>query len=158
MRAYSVYIETSVVSYLTAKLSHNLIVASHQKITHDWWDNELPKLEPFISPIVIEEASKGDPSAADLRLHRMKTFQILETTKEAHDLASRYFGKINLPEKARADAYHISVATVHGMDFLVSWNCKHIVNAHIRLAVEEVNADYGYRTPIICTPEELTEA
>lgn len=158
MTQQSVYIETSVISYLTARPSRNITDLSRQQITCEWWENILPHFDPFVSPIVLEEASKGDPSAAALRLERISQFQVLEITKAVRTLAESYFSRIHLPEKARADAYHLATATFHGMDFLISWNCKHIVNAHIRRMLEELNADQGIRTPIICTPEELTEA
>jgi predicted nucleic acid-binding protein len=153
----SAYVETSVVSYLTARPSRDLIAAAHQQITRDWWEKTLPQYDVFISSLVLEEASKGDKNAAQLRLDQIMHFPMLEIVKEVHDLADLYFSQIQLPEKARADAYHIALATWHGIDFMVSWNCTHIVNGEIKFILEEVNAKQGIRTPIICTPEELME-
>ena len=153
----TVSIETSVISYLTAKPSRDLIVAAHQQITLDWWDIALPHYEAFVSPIVLEEVSKGDSLASQLRLDKISSFPILGVLPEIHDLADIYFSEIEIPEKARADSYHLALAAWHGIDFLVSWNCIHIVNGRVRMVLEEINSRHGIRTPIICTPEELME-
>jgi len=153
----TVYIETSVISYLTAKPSRDLVIAAHQQITLEWWETAMPNYEVFISPIVLDEASKGDLKAAGLRLEKISTLPLLEVVREVHDLAESYFTRIEIPEKARADAYHIALAAWHGIDYLVSWNCTHIANGRIRMVVEEINSERGIRTPVICTPEELME-
>lgn len=152
-----VYIETSVISYLTAKPSRDLIVAAHQQITNEWWEYALPNYDAFISPIVIEEISRGDVNAVQLRIDKTLTFPILEILPEVKSLAETYFTALTIPEKARADAYHLATASWHGIDFIVSWNCTHIVNGRIKMLIEEINARQGIRTPIICTPEELME-
>jgi len=157
MQKQSVYIETTVVSYLTARTSRDLIVVAHQQVTVEWWENELPKLKPFISPIVIEEISRGDESASKLRLEKIAKFPVLEITDEVRELAELYFEKIPIPDKARGDAFHLALATCHGMDFLVSWNFSHILSARVRTVIQEINTIRGISTPIICTPEELME-
>ncbi len=113
--------------------------------------------KPYVSPIVIEEASRGDKRAARLRLERISSFPVLEITTEVRDLAELYFKKTPLPDKARGDAYHLAVATCHGVDFLVSWNFTHILNARVRAIIQNINTIRGIETPIICTPEELME-
>jgi hypothetical protein len=153
----TVYIETSIISYLTARYSRDLVIAAHQQITRDWWEAALPKCEAFVSPIVIEEISRGDAQAAQLRLDYIAAFSVLEISMEVKDLADAYFNAVQIPEKARADTYHLALTAWHGLDFIISWNCKHIVNGRIKMIVEEINADFGIRTPIICTPEELLE-
>jgi predicted nucleic acid-binding protein len=132
MEKQSVYIETTVISYLTARPSRDLVVAAHQQVTAEWWGNSLPLLDPFVSPLVIEEVSKGDETAAKLRLEKIAEFPILEITDEVRELAELYFERIPIPGKARGDAYHLAVATYHGMDFLVSWNFTHILSARVR--------------------------
>lgn len=154
----TVYIETTVISYRMAKSSRDLIIAAHQQITHEWWDIALPRFDAFISPIVLEEISKGDADAAKLRLDSVSSFQLLEVLSEVRDLADSYFSAIEIPEKARADSYHLAVAAWHGMDFLISWNCSHIVSGRVKRIVEEINSAKRIRTPIVCTPEELMEA
>lgn len=152
-----VYIETSVVSYLTSRPSRDLIIAAHQQITRDWWETALPKFDPYISPIVIEEASRGDSNAAQLRLEKISSFPVLEVLPEVKNLAETYFLETKIPEKARADSYHLAFAAWHGIDYVISWNCTHIVNGRIIMVLEDINIRYGIRTPIICTPEELME-
>ena len=133
------------------------LIAAHQQITHEWWDMALPHFEAFISPIVLEEISRGDIQAAKLRLERVSSFPLLEVLPEVRNLAESYFSAIDIPEKARADSYHLGLAAWHGMDFLVSWNCIHIVSGRVKKIIEEINSTYGIRTPIVCTPEELME-
>jgi len=154
----SVYIETSVVSYFTARPSRDLVVAAHQQLTREWWESALPRLAPFSSAVVLEEAGRGDPQAARERLRVLANLPLLEVLPEVRDLADHYFSVLDIPEQARADAYHLAIATWHGMDYLVSWNCAHIVAARVRRVVHEINADRGIQTPVICTPEELMEA
>ena len=153
----SVYIETSVIGYLTSKPSRDLIVAAHQQITGDWRENALRHYNAYISSIVLEEISRGDINVAQLRLEKVSSFPVLEVLPEIRILADTYFSALDIPEKARADSYHLAIASWHGMDFLVSWNCTHIVNGRIKMMIEEINARQGIRTPIICTPEELME-
>jgi len=124
----------------------------------EWWGNGLPSFEAFISPLVIEEASRGDETAARLRLEKIAGFSILEVNEEVRRLADLYFESIQIAEKARGDAYHLAVAAYHGMDFLVSWNFGHILNPRVKAAVQQINAVQGISTPLICTPEELMEA
>jgi predicted nucleic acid-binding protein len=153
----TVYIETSVISYWTARPSRDLLVAAHQQVTHEWWEHALPQCDPFISPVVLEEIAHGDPDAAQRRQQSIAGFPVLEVVPEVHALAAAYFAAIPLPDKAQADAYHLALAAWHGLDYLVSWNCTHIVSGRVRMIIEEVNAEFGIRTPIICTPEELME-
>ena len=153
----TVYIETTVISYLTAKPSRDLIIAAHQQITHDWWDLALPHFDVFVSPIVLEEISRGDAQAAKPRLETVSSFPVLEVLSEIRNLAESYFAAIEIPEKARADSYHLALAAWHGMDFMVSWNCTHIVSGRVKKIIEKINYEYGIRTPIVCTPEELME-
>ncbi|MEK7307603.1 MAG: type II toxin-antitoxin system VapC family toxin [Nitrospirota bacterium] len=153
----TVYIETSVISYLTAKPSRDLIVVAHQQITIDWWETALPHYDAFISPIVLDEISRGDINAVQARLEKVSVFPVLEVLPETRNLADTYFSELDIPEKARSDSYHLAIAAWHGIDFLVSWNCTHIVNGRIKMLIEEINAKQGIRTPIICTPEELME-
>ena len=154
----TVYIETTVISYRMARPSRDLIIAAHQQITHDWWEMALPQFNAFISPIVLDEISRGDADAAKLRLDSVASFQLLEVLPEVRSLADSYFSAIEIPEKARADSYHLAVAAWHGMDFLVSWNCTHIVSGRVKRIIEEINSANGIRTPIVYTPEELMEA
>ena len=151
------YIETTVVSYLTAKPTRDLLVAGHQTITVEWWENDLPKFRPVISSVVLDEISAGDPDATARRLSTVRGMELLAITEEVRDLAARYYEAIRLPETARADALHLALATSHGTDYMITWNCKHIASGRTRMFVQKVNDSLGIATPVICTPEELLE-
>lgn len=153
----SVYVETSVISYYTASPSRDLIIAAHQQITQEWWKMALNKYEVFISPVVLEEIARGDQNAAENRLKVIQNFSVLDVVPQVKDLAEEYFLAIGIPEKAKADAYHLAVAAWHGMDFVSSWNCKHIASGRVKSIVYDINSLRSIKTPFICTPEELME-
>ena len=154
----TVYIETSVVSYLTARPSRDLVVAAHQQITRDWWDHVLfDKYEPCISLAVVDEAGRGDSVAAQLRLSALAGIKQLALTDEVKALAVVYCGVLDLPVSAELDAVHLAVSVIHGVDYLASWNCRHIANGHVIKSVQLENLKRGLVTPVICTPEELVE-
>jgi len=154
----SVYIETSVVSYLTARPSRDFLVLAHQRMTSDWWTNRLPQFSPDISHLVVDEASAGDPSAAELRLQALVAILRLRFTEEAKHLAALILEMKLVPRKAPADDLHIAIATSHGLDYLLTWNCKHIANAEKRTALVELIEPNQVACPVICTPEELMGA
>jgi len=151
----SLYVETSVISYYTARVSRDLVVAGHQQITQDWWKNDLPRFDSFISGLVISEMRRGDPAAVQARIAAALGFGILDVAPDAQELAQAYFEALNLPASARPDALHLAVASLSGMEYLVSWNCRHIVSGRVRKVVQEINERRGVESPIICTPEEL---
>lgn len=150
-----VYIETTVVSYLTARRSRDLIVAAHQEITQEWWQRRRGEFELYCSQLVIQEASGGHKEAAQRRLQVLQPFSILEINDVAKELARHVAKAAAIPRKATEDALHIALATVHGMDYLLTWNCKHIANAEIQRSVTLICHLRGYEPPVICTPEEL---
>jgi hypothetical protein len=148
------YIETSIVSYLTARQSRDLVVAAHQQVTHEWWASRR-NFELFASPFVVDEASAGDESAATSRLAVLAEAALLEITEDVITLAEKLIAGGGLPAQARVDALHISMAAVHGMNYLLTWNCKHIANATLRGKIEELCREAGVEPPAICTPLEL---
>ena len=150
-----VYIETSVISYLTARPSRDLVTAAHQQLTTDWWEDRRADFALYISQLVVREASAGDEDAAKRRLDVIEQIPLLELNEEALSLARTLVEDGPLPAKASEDALHIAVATAHGMDFILTWNCKHIANAEMRNLIAEVCHSQGYEPPITCTPEEL---
>ena len=154
----TLYIETSVVGYYTSRLTRDLIVAAHQQITREWWKTSLPRYAAFVSVLVMEEISRGNVEEAKKRIGSVSGLPLLIVTPEVEKLADRYFQRLQIPEKARPDSYHLALATFHGMDYLVTWNCAHIANARLKRVMEEINVELGIRTPTICTPEELMEA
>ena len=150
-----VYLETTIPSYLTAWLSRDLVMAGHQQTTREWWDARREDFELFVSQFVIDEASAGDAEAAKRRLEMLADVPLLDPGANVHTLASELMKRVPLPPKAAADALHIAIATIHGMDYLLTWNCTHIANAALRSGIESVCRENGYEPPVICTPEEL---
>ena len=151
----SVYVETSVISYLTARPSRDLLAAAHQQVTREWWDNHRSRFDIYISPLVIEESKRGNQEAAANRIAAIDGLQILEVVEEAYALASALIMEGVIPPSAQDDAAHIALAAVHEMDYLLTWNCRHIDNAETKPFVRSLCAIKGYTCPEICTPEEL---
>jgi hypothetical protein len=151
-----VYLETTVISYLTAAPSRDIVQAAHQQITREWWERRRD-FDLFVSQAVILEAGLGDPSAAARRLAGVEGVAVLEVTEDATTLAGAFLEQHALPPKAALDALHIAVAVVMGMDYVLTWNCTHIANAAIRPKIEDACRKLGYEPPVICTPEELME-
>ena len=149
------YLETTVPSYLVARASTDILIAGHQHVTRAWWEYHLHDYEIFISELVIEEAARGDPEAAKRRCVAVDGFHLLQVTDLAVNLAGVYLHELPLPAKAEADALHLALATIHEMDYLLTWNCRHIARGSVKRALPAVNAARGYGTPTICTPEEL---
>ncbi len=157
MEKPGIYVETSIVSYLVARPSRDLIVAAHQQITVEWWRNQRQEYDLFISQIVIDEARAGDREMAAKRMAAIENLSLLEINESVTHLADALLKSRAIPENAAADALHISAACVGGVDYVLTWNCKHIANAKMRSAIEKTCRSAGYATPIICTPEELED-
>lgn len=151
----SVYVETTVISYLTNRLSRDLVVAGHQQFTQDWWLSARQAYELYVSAAVVREISQGNEEAAFRRQQILKDVTILEAGEEVRELASSYVEQQIIPQKAFEDAVHLAVAVLTGIDYLVSWNCKHIVNPVIKGKIKDFNDSLGLKTPYICTPLEL---
>jgi hypothetical protein len=151
----NLYIETSIPSYLTAEPSRDFIATANQEITRAWWNNRRSNYELYVSEFVLQEAQKGNPESAKRRLDSIKDVALLQTTVQVIELADAFLKKGSLPETASVDALHISIATIHRMDFLLTWNCTHIANAHIQKRLRKMVEQGGYELPIICTPNEL---
>lgn len=152
-----VYIETSVISYLTARPSNDFRAMSNQNVTLEWWELERPKFELVISEFVIAEASLGHPEAAQRRLAALLGLVELQATQAVKALGRELITRNALPSVAEIDALHVAIAAVNGIEYLLTWNCTHIANAHTRPKIEATCRALGYEPPIICTPQELTE-
>lgn len=150
------YIETTIVSYLTSRPTRDLVRAAEQEITREWWDGR-HRFDLYISQLILDEAAAGDADAAQRRLTALREVSILDTTEEAIALGRYLLDAGGLPPKAGADALHIAVAAVHGLDYLLSWNCTHIANARMRGKIEGLCRGAGYNPPMLCTPRELME-
>lgn len=152
-----VYIETSIASYLTARPSNDIRAAANQNTTIEWWETRRTCFDLFISEFVVAEAALGHMEAASRRMVAIEGIPELEVTEEVRVLGKAFITEGPIPPKAEIDAYHIAVAAVHGIEYLLTWNCTHIANAAIRSKVEFVCREHGYEPPIICTPQELME-
>jgi len=150
------YLETSIVSYLTARPSHDLIRAAHQQVTRDWWETR-SSFDLYISQFVLDEAKAGDAEAAERRLSVLREPLLLEATPETGRLAREILDRGGMPNKAYVDAVHVALAAVHGLDYLLTWNCTHIANATMRGRIEAICRAAGFEPPVICTPVELVK-
>ena len=149
-----VYVETSVISYLTALPSRDLVVAAHQQVTAEWWQGR-ERFQLLVSDAVLEEIARGDVAAAARRRAAVQGIDILSAGPAAEALAQEFIRAAAMPVKAAIDAVHVAIAATHGADFLVTWNCAHIANASVREKIEAVCRAAGFRPPVICTPLDL---
>lgn len=150
-----VYVETSVISYLASYPSRDLIVAANQQLTHVWWQTCRTEFDLYISQLVTREAGAGDKNAAQQRLALLADLPLLALDEMAFQLAERLIQAGALPTSSKEDALHIAIAATNGIDYLVTWNFKHIANAVMRAKVEYLCREADYEPPTICTPQEL---
>ena len=157
MKKPRVYVETSVVSYLTARPARDIVIAARQHSTREWWAVAAQRFELVISDLVLQEAAGGDPAAACARLDALASFVRLDATAAAQELTERLVETGALPERAAPDAAHIAVAAANGIDYLVTWNFAHIANAMAKRRIEIACRHAGFECPVICSPDELME-
>lgn len=150
----TVYIETSVVSYLTAHPSRSVVLSAHQTLTLAWW-RQRGAFDLRVSQLVLDEAADGNAAMAARRVKALAGIPILPLTAPATSVAADLVVAGALPRKAVVDAFHIGIAAAHHIDFLLTWNCRHLANAAMRGTIERVCRDAGLVAPAICTPEEL---
>ena len=156
MAKANVYLETTIVSYLVASPTTDVIQAGHQEATRNWWTGR-HRFELFVSRAVLTEAGRGNPEAAARRLEALRDIPNLEFGRDVAALSRELIRSGTLPVKARLDAAHVAVAAVNGIDFLLTWNLRHLANAALRGKIEQTCREAGFAPPIICTPEELME-
>ena len=153
----SLYIETTIIGHLTSRPSGLVLTAAIQQTTHEWWDNHRHRYELFVSRFVVDECAAGDPEAGADRLNLIDEISQLDVSEPVFDLADSLLSSVPLPENAQIDALHVAVAAVNGVQYLLTWNCRHIANATLRPKIEAVCRESGYEPPTICTPQELLE-
>ena len=151
----TVYIETSILGYLTASSTDNLILAANMKVTQDWWNICRSSFILYASEIVEDEAARGDPEIASQRLNLLQSLMLLDLPEAALELAQEFLQQSNLPLQASSDALHMALATVYGLNYMLTWSCKHMANAQIQRQLSQISSELGYQLPIICTPYEL---
>ena len=154
----SIYLESSVVSYLAVRPSRDLVVAGNQQVTRDWWETRGGECEVFVSDVVVTECAAGDPTAASEREVFLTDLPVLATTEEAEALADVLLSAMALPQRVALDALHIGVAAVNGIDILLTWNCAHIANPFMQPQITAACVEFGVIPPTICTPLQLVEA
>jgi predicted nucleic acid-binding protein len=153
--ASAAYLETSVISYYTARPSRDIVTAARQTLTQEWWEDARQRFELYVSVLVVEEAKAGGAEAAQRRLAAISGLPILEINDAAERLGKSLMEEGAVPFSSAEDALHISLAAVHGMDFLLTWNFRHINNAEMKARIRTVVELVGYECPVICSPEEL---
>ena len=151
----TVYIETSILGYLTASSTDNLILAANMKVTQDWWNICRSSFILYASEIVEDEAARGDPEIASQRLNLLQSLMLLDLPEAAVELAQEFLQQCNLPPQASSDALHVALATVYSLNYMLTWSCKHMANAQIQRQLSQISSELGYQLPIICTPYEL---
>jgi predicted nucleic acid-binding protein len=151
------YLETTIISYIAARRSRDVIAIAHQDITRTWWESYRNRFDIFVSEIVVQEAGAGNPEAAARRLNLLADISLLEIGPLEKRLAEALVTDGPIPASYAVDALHIAVAAAHGMDYLLTWNCTHIANAAMRKQVERVCRSHSFEPPVICTPAELME-
>ena len=154
----SIYLESSVMSYLAARLSRDLVVAGNQQVTRDWWETYRGEYELFVSDVVVAECAAGGLVAASERGVFLAGLPVLTTTEEAEALADALLSAMALPQKAALDALHIGLAAANGIEVLLTWNCAHIANPFMLPHINAACVEFGVIPPTICTPLQLIEA
>ena len=149
------YIETTVVGHLAGRLHPDPLIAARQSLTRRWWPRASAQYRLVVSQLVRDECSGGDPAAARERLEVIEALETLEINSAVRDLVNRLIAARAIPASEPRDAYHVAIAAVHGVEYLVTWNFKHIANATMRGRIEAVCRDAGFEPPVICTPDEL---
>jgi predicted nucleic acid-binding protein len=152
----TVYLETTIVGHLAGRMHRDSLVSARQQVTRDWWRGDAARYSLYISQLVIDECSAGDTTAAAERLEVVKDLDLLAASGQVDDLAYALVARHAIPASEPRDAFHIAIAAVNGINYLLTWNFRHIANASLRSGIEQVCRDAGYEPPIICTPDELT--
>ena len=150
-----IYLESTIPSYVVARPARDLLQAARQQLTRDWWDLKRDAHELFTSQIVLDEIGAGEPAMARQRLVLTAGITLLNLRDDIAALAEQILRSSLLPSTADRDAAHIALATVHQMDILLTWNCRHIANAAIQARLRRLVEADGFMLPVICTPEEL---
>jgi predicted nucleic acid-binding protein len=153
----TLYLETTVPSYYTARPSRDLLSSLRQQVTRLWWAEELPRFEVYVSTIVLEETRRGDQAQVQERMEVLSRFTVLRQTPEVERLAQRYQQELGLSPRAYGDAVHLAFGCAYQMEYLVTWNLAHLANETVRRHLLTINVSEGIHTPFICTPEELVD-
>ena len=152
---HSIFIETTIPSYYVSRPSRNLLQFARQELTREWWDARRHEFDLFTSQLVLDEASEGESAKASERLELLSGLELLDITEEVEALAANLIRSGIVPSVAARDAFHLAAAGVHRMNFLLTWNCKHIANPFIADRLQSCFSSMGIHLPNICTPEQF---
>ncbi len=150
-----VYIETCVVSYLSGRLSRDVVIVGRQEITREIWPLLTERFDCYVSALVREEIERGDPEAAGSRLAVLAGMMALAISDEARDLAKAMIQNGLMPSRFAEDALHIAIAAMNGMDYVLTWNFRHLNNVQMKVQIANFLEDYGFEPPVVCSPDEL---
>lgn len=150
-----IYLESTIPSYLVARPARDLLQAARQQLTRDWWDLKRGQHELFTSQVVLDEVAAGESVMARRRLKLLDAVPLLELSSSANRLGREILKSGLLPVSADGDAAHIALATVHRMEVLLTWNCRHIANVAIQQWLRRLVESRGFHLPALATPEEF---
>ena len=151
-----VYVESSVIGYLTAKPPRDMRRRVRQDITIEWWEQR-EKWSLFLSSVVLEEIAAGDSFAAEKRLAAVQGLPVLPDHPRAKALVDALIAGTAIPAKAHADAAHLALAALHGMEYLATWNQTHLDNPDLRNKIAEIVKSHDLSLTLVLTPERLLE-
>ena len=154
----SVYLETTIPSYLAAHPSRDLVIAAHQQITHEWWRTAPERFDLYVSEAVLDEIQAGDPDAVARRLEMVERLPVLAFSDDVASLVQAYDQRLGFVGRARTDLLHIAFSVAYEIDYLVTWNCRHLAKGETIRRLADANVELGRFTPVIVTPEELLES
>ena len=152
---HSIFIETTIPSYYVARPSRDLLQLARQELTREWWDYQRHHFDQRTSQVVLDEAALGEPVKASERLQLLAGIPLLDINERIQTLAFELVARGVLPPIAGRDASHLATAGVHAMDFLLTWNFKHIANPFIFERLQSCFSEFGIHLPVICTPEHF---
>jgi hypothetical protein len=150
-----VYVETTVVGHVVGRLHPDTMVAARQQVTREWWATARQRYNVVLSQLTVDECGDGDPGAASERLNAIRDLPLLDETKEAEALASMLIARLAVPASQPRDPLHIATAAVHGVQFIATWNFRHLLNPYLQNKIADTCREAGYNSPVICTPEQL---
>jgi hypothetical protein len=150
-----VYVETTVVGHIAGRLHSDPAIAARQQVTRAWWATAPNRYQIVLSQLTLDECGDGDPDAALERLDVIRDLPLLDETIEAESLANLLIARLAVPVSQPRDALHIATAAVHGVQFIVTWNFRHLLNPHLQNRIADTCREAGYNPPVICTPEQL---
>src|SRR5437868_4121235 len=151
----TVYVETTIIGYLTSWMRKDPLIAGQQLLTREWWEHDGNDYDLVTSAVVRAESAAGDARAAAERLDVVDKLRFLSVTPESIALAQALVSRLTIPATEHRDAAHVGIAAAHGVNYLLTWNCRHLANASLRPKIESVCRELGCEPPIICTPQEL---